>query len=47
MMKSRIALLLLLLLVCACRQDPPRRIEVLFLGHESRHHDSDAYAPNA
>ncbi|MDZ4699019.1 MAG: PVC-type heme-binding CxxCH protein [Rhodothermales bacterium] len=23
----------------------PRKIEVLFLGHDSRHHDSEAYAP--
>lgn len=26
-------------------QEAPRRAEVLFLGHESEHHDSDKYAP--
>ena len=43
-------LVLLLLLLCgACQvsqnDDAPRRVEMLFLGHESTHHDSQSYAP--
>lgn len=44
-MKLRIALWMLPLLICACGQEPPSRIEVLFLGHDSQHHDSGDYAP--
>ncbi len=43
--------ILFLLIFCAACQAPqpddrvPRRIEVLFLGHESQHHDAQTYAP--
>ncbi len=43
-------LILMLLVVVSCRSpqpadEAPRRIEVLFLGHGSRHHDAQSYAP--
>lgn len=44
--------LILLLIAAGCgsfppssREDAPRRAEVLFLGHNSKHHDSGKYAP--
>ena len=46
-MKRALIALALLSVGCARERAPdePRRIEVLFLGHASRHHDAEAYAP--
>src|SRR6186713_2278729 len=40
-------LILLAMSMAACtrRDDGPRKIEVLFLGHNSEHHNSAAYMP--
>ena len=37
--------ILVLLLLSACHQIKPRKIEVLFLGHNQTHHDSEKYLP--
>lgn len=49
----RLSLLCLTLWVSACnlmenqlKDDQPRRMEILFLGHESQHHNSRLYAPH-
>ncbi len=39
------AVMLVLCAACQTADNGPRRIEVLFLGHESRHHDAQTYAP--
>ena len=47
-MKYAVALCLLAWGACQSApsaDDGPRRLEVLFLGHESRHHDAQSYAP--
>ncbi len=44
-MRASTAFLLLPLILSACQSEQPRRLEVLFLGHDSRHHDSGTYAP--
>ena len=33
------------LFLAACRQDGPRKIDILFLGHNSEHHNSALYMP--
>jgi putative membrane-bound dehydrogenase-like protein len=52
LLKFKIPCLLLLLIITSCGtkekerlDDEPRRIEVLFLGHEIEHHNSGAYFP--
>ncbi len=38
-------LMIPVLLLWSCTSEPPRKIEILFLGHDSRHHDSEQYLP--
>ncbi len=39
-------LLFFLIFLLACQTDsPPRKIEILFLGHDSEHHNSESYLP--
>src|SRR3712207_4263812 len=54
MKRSIYLVLFIALVVGSCMKNPnasqsgnqaPRRIEVLFLGHKSEHHNSDKYAP--
>lgn len=41
---SRLLCCIALFCLCACHRQEPRRLEVLFLGHNSKHHDSEQLA---
>ena len=38
-------ILILVLSACSPKKEAPRKIEILFLGHDSEHHNSYKYAP--
>ena len=40
-----IALIFLLVITSCSSSDQPRRLEILFLGHNSEHHNSAVYMP--
>jgi uncharacterized protein len=40
-----ITLMFLLVIMSCSSYDQPRRLEILFLGHASEHHNSAAYMP--